>query len=170
MISLEQIHQLQSKVNRAVERMAELQEENDLLQSKLTGYEHRIVELENFIEEFRSEQKEIEEGIISALTHLDSLEEAVGGLSQGNAIPHGPVPVLAATFETDLNIENDRHPNDNTAPEHQTAPEAIDSAAPVDEQHVEVAFIEDASQEMPSSPDYETVEENAQHNQQLDIF
>lgn len=87
MISLEHIRQLQDKVNKAVDHLGNLQtekdllqEENDLLRSKISSYETRIAELESFIEEFKSEQSEIEMGIISALKHLDTLEEAVDEL------------------------------------------------------------------------------------------
>lgn len=87
MISLEHIRQLQDKVNKAVYHLGNLQaekdllaEENDLLRGKIHSYETRITELEAFIEEFKSEQSEIEMGIISALKHLDTLEEAVDEL------------------------------------------------------------------------------------------
>ncbi len=82
MISLEQIRSLESKVYKTVELMSVLQAENKLLKNSISKYEVRIEELEYMIEEFKDEQTEIEKGIISALTHLDSLEDAVGGLKQ----------------------------------------------------------------------------------------
>ena len=76
MISVEQIRLLESKVQAAVATLSSLQEENSMLKSKLTDYEKRIDELEYLIEEFKEEQTEIEQGIISALNKLDSLESA----------------------------------------------------------------------------------------------
>ena len=82
MISVEQIKQLQAKVQSAVDVIHKLRSENSLLASKLSGYEKRIEELEVFIESYKRDQSSIEEGIVAALKKLDSLEESV--LSDSN--------------------------------------------------------------------------------------
>ncbi len=77
MISVEQIHSLESKVLKAVDVIKSLREENDLLKTKLSGYEKRIEELEVFIDSFKQDQSNIEEGILNALKQLDLLEDIV---------------------------------------------------------------------------------------------
>ncbi len=77
MISVEQIHKLESKVLKAVDVIKSLREENDLLKEKLSGYEKRIEELEVFIDSFKQDQTTIEEGILNALNQLDLLEDIV---------------------------------------------------------------------------------------------
>lgn len=77
MISLEQIKKLEERVLAAVERIRALSAENATLKTNLTRYEQRIDELEKLVSAFKSEQAEIEAGILSALTQLDSLEDSV---------------------------------------------------------------------------------------------
>lgn len=77
MISVEQIQSLESKVLKAVDVIKSLREENDLLKTKLSGYEKRIEELEVFIDSFKQDQSNIEEGILNALNQLDLLEDIV---------------------------------------------------------------------------------------------
>jgi FtsZ-binding cell division protein ZapB len=95
MISLEQIKQLETRVHSAVARIQSLTAENTTLQESLTDYEKRIDELEKLISGFKSEQQEIEAGIIAALSQLDSLEDAVAespvDSADGSAQNHQPV-------------------------------------------------------------------------------
>jgi predicted nucleic acid-binding Zn-ribbon protein len=67
-ITFEQIQLLDNKVHK---------EENVALQTSLTSYEKRIEELELLIDSFKRDQGKIEEGILSALKQLDSLESSV---------------------------------------------------------------------------------------------
>ena len=94
MISLEQIRSLETKVHKAVSMLTAVQEENQLLRSKLGACENRVEELEFMIEEFKEDQSEIEQGIISALNHLDHLEDAVGGLKTGTQSAETAAPIL----------------------------------------------------------------------------
>ncbi len=77
MISVDQIRQLETKVRHAIEVIHTLREENDLLKTKLSGYESRIEELEVLIDSFKQDQTNIEKGIINALQQLDVLEDIV---------------------------------------------------------------------------------------------
>ena len=77
MISLEQIKELESRVHTAVARIQSLAAENATLKESLSNYELRIDELENLVTAFKSEQHEIEAGIVSALKQLDGLEDTV---------------------------------------------------------------------------------------------
>jgi len=76
MIRVEQIRLLESKVQKAVSLLSSLQEENSLLKTRLGEYEKRVDDLEYLLEEFKEEQQEIEQGIISALNKLETLETA----------------------------------------------------------------------------------------------
>jgi len=77
MISLEQIKQLETRVHSAVARIQSLTAENTTLKDSLSSYEGRIDELEKLVSAFKSEQQEIEAGIIAALSQLDGLEDVV---------------------------------------------------------------------------------------------
>lgn len=77
MITFEQIQLLDNKVHQAVDLIAALKEENIALQTSLTSYEKRIEELEHLVDSFKRDQGKIEEGILSALKQLDSLEASV---------------------------------------------------------------------------------------------
>lgn len=77
MITIEQIQELDQKVQAAVQRISTLKGENTSLQSKLGEYEKRIAELEILIDRFKQDQSEIENGIIRALEQLDHLEDSI---------------------------------------------------------------------------------------------
>ncbi len=77
MISLEQIRSLQERVHTAVSRIRTLSAENATLKERLESNEKRISELETLISAFKSDQEEIEAGIVAALRHLDELEDSV---------------------------------------------------------------------------------------------
>jgi chromosome segregation ATPase len=96
MIRIDQIRKLETKIQEAVELISQYKEENRLLKNRLSNYEGRIAELENLIDQYRDEQGEIEQGIIKALEHLDSLEGVVGSLKEDN-----PVDSVIAEQEAD---------------------------------------------------------------------
>lgn len=77
MISLDQIRQLEAKVHAAVATIQTLRTENHTLKGKLESYERRIEDLQHMVDAFKSDQAEIERGIVSALERLDALEDAV---------------------------------------------------------------------------------------------
>ena len=77
MIQLKHIEALDSKVKSALALIAALRTENADLLSKFDTYQTRISELEELIHEFKTDQGEIEEGILRALKQLDTLEDAV---------------------------------------------------------------------------------------------
>ncbi|HUW68793.1 MAG TPA: cell division protein ZapB [bacterium] len=77
MISLEQVHALESRVEKAVALIASLRTENASLRSGLATAEARVAELEALVAEFQKDQARIEAGIIEALRKLDSFEDSV---------------------------------------------------------------------------------------------
>jgi hypothetical protein len=99
MITLEQIKDLEDKIHKAVVALDKSRRENEELKREVGLQNSKIKELSAILDQYRSEQSEIEQGIISALEHLDSLEDAVSGV---NATKPAAVP------ETEENIyEND---------------------------------------------------------------
>ena len=77
MITIDQIQKLDRKVQAAVRLIGSLREENNSLKSKLDAYQKRIGELEVLIDQFKKDQIEIEDGIVSALAQLDQLEDSL---------------------------------------------------------------------------------------------
>jgi chromosome segregation ATPase len=90
MISVEQIRLLETKVQQAVSLLSNLQEENRTLRGRLGKYEERIDELEFLIEEFKEEQSEIEQGILSALNQLNELNESSANAKKQDEISEEP--------------------------------------------------------------------------------
>jgi len=75
MVTLEQIRQLDARVRRAIELISKLREENYTLKNRLAEYQDRIEELEVLISNFKEDQSEIEQGIVSVISELDHLDE-----------------------------------------------------------------------------------------------
>ncbi len=89
MVTLEQIRQLDARVHRAIELISKLREENYTLKNRLAEYQDRIEELEVLISNFKEDQSEIEQGIVSVISELDHLDEA----PQAAAAAARPSPV-----------------------------------------------------------------------------
>ena len=87
MVTLEQIRNLEAKVQRAVAYITDLKDENSLLQKSLEKYRKRIDELEVLIGEYKEDQNAIETGIKNALLHLDRLEDTI---AKTPAVPAAP--------------------------------------------------------------------------------
>ncbi len=75
MINLEQIRLLESRITRALELIRILKEENSTLRRGLESAQKRMRELENLVDGFKTDQKEIESIIVRTLHNLDDLEE-----------------------------------------------------------------------------------------------
>ncbi len=83
MLSLEQIQRLEEKVFRAVELIKALKEENNILKSELETANKKVEELEQIISDYRSNQVEIEEGIVKAIRQLEDLDS----ISASDSVP-----------------------------------------------------------------------------------
>jgi len=83
MVSLQQIKKLENRVLKAVEMINNLRDENVSLRGRLQGYENKILELEEIVEKFKNEQKQIESGIIEAIQKLDVLEDSYNSKVSG---------------------------------------------------------------------------------------
>jgi len=77
MISLEQIRLLEARINKAVELIRSLKDENKTLRRAVNAAQTRMRELEKLVGDFKSDQQEIEQCILRALENLDRLEEEV---------------------------------------------------------------------------------------------
>ncbi len=77
MIHLEQIRQLEIKINKAVDLIRILKEENQALKRTIDSSQNRMQELEKMVSEFKNDQDEIEKLILRALKNLDNLEDEI---------------------------------------------------------------------------------------------
>ncbi len=74
MITLDQVQQLEKKVNDAVDLINRLKSEKIVLEEKIETFEFQILELEEQTEKFNKDQNEIEDKIIGALNQLEEIE------------------------------------------------------------------------------------------------
>ena len=88
MLSIDQVRQLENRVEKAVRKINSLTEENQhlsdenkMLQEQLASVQTRVSELERSVEAFKEEQGRIESGILSALDKLSAFEDTV--MSEG---------------------------------------------------------------------------------------
>lgn len=91
MISLEQVLLLQKKVETAVEKIAllsnqvrQLNADNDALRSKCTELTKALSDKSELVTSLESDQTKIEQGILNALSRLDTVENAVLSGSSSN--------------------------------------------------------------------------------------
>ena len=77
MISLDQVYLLEQKVESAVEKIQQLQAENDALRSKCTELTNALSAKSEQLSNFESDQSQIETGIKKALDRLNSIENSV---------------------------------------------------------------------------------------------
>jgi|WetSurMetagenome_2_1015567.scaffolds.fasta_scaffold193952_2 FtsZ-binding cell division protein ZapB len=77
MISLDQILLLEQKVESAVEKITQLQVENDALRSKCSELSNAVSNKSEQLSSFEKDQNKIENGILKALDRLNSIENTV---------------------------------------------------------------------------------------------
>ena len=77
MISLDQVYLLEQKVESAVEKIQQLQAENDALRSKCNELTNALSAKSEQLSNFESDQNQIETGIKNALDRLNSIENSV---------------------------------------------------------------------------------------------
>ena len=77
MISLDQVYLLEQKVESAVEKIQQLQAENDALRNKCTELTTALSAKSEQLSNFESDQSQIETGIKNALDRLNSIENSV---------------------------------------------------------------------------------------------
>ena len=77
MISLDQVYLLEQKVESAVEKIQQLQAENDALRKKCDELTNSLSSKSELLSSFESDQNQIENGIKNALDRLSSIENTV---------------------------------------------------------------------------------------------
>ncbi|WP_314743918.1 cell division protein ZapB, partial [Treponema lecithinolyticum] len=77
MISLEQIRILEQKVESALARLKELQNENAVLKHENTELKTQVSELNETCSRFEQEEGKIEQGILHVLNRLNTMEDTV---------------------------------------------------------------------------------------------
>ena len=83
MISLDQVQLLEQKVGSAVEKITQLSAENAALRTKCAELQNALDAKSEQFNSFQSDQNKIEEGILSALDRLNTVENTV--LESANA-------------------------------------------------------------------------------------
>ena len=77
MMSLDQVLLLEEKVESAVEKIQQLEAENDALRSKCSELTNALSAKTEQLKAYESEQSKIESGIIKAIDRLNSIENTV---------------------------------------------------------------------------------------------
>lgn len=76
MLNIDQVQLLEGKVEKAVNLIKSLSDDNTSLKKEIEAKDKRISELENLILVFKDDQTKIEQGIISALNKLSAFENS----------------------------------------------------------------------------------------------
>lgn len=101
MISLDQVYLLEQKVESAVEKIQQLQAENDALRNKCTELTNALSAKSEQLSNFESDQSQIETGIKKALDRLNSIENSVlKTASQNTQAAQAAKPSVQAAVET----------------------------------------------------------------------
>ena len=74
MITLDQVYLLEQKVESAVEKIQQLQAENDALRKKCSELTNALSSKSEQLTSFESDQTQIENGIKKALERLNAIE------------------------------------------------------------------------------------------------
>ncbi|MFI3257541.1 MAG: cell division protein ZapB [Spirochaetales bacterium] len=91
MISLEQIKLLEKKVESALQKIVELQNLNSKLENENSDLQTEVELLKEHCSRFEQDEAKIEQGIISVLNRLNSIEDAVR--QEDVAIPNQQNPI-----------------------------------------------------------------------------
>ena len=83
MISVDTILLLQQKVESAVQKIEQLKAENDALRAERSELTKALSEKSELLSRFSADEKKIEDGILGALSRLDSVENALLDSSGG---------------------------------------------------------------------------------------
>lgn len=98
MISLDQVMRLEEKVESAVKKIQQLQEENAALRTKCDELTNALSLKSEQLSNFTSDQNQIEIGIKNALERLDSIENIV--------LKNGEHPVAQAASAATMNFNS----------------------------------------------------------------
>ena len=103
MISLDQVQLLEKKVESAVAKIVELQNENSELKQKCIAYKSRSEELQNQASSFEADQNKIEQGILHVLDRLNIVEDSVREVITNETTSENEVP---STNQVELSYDD----------------------------------------------------------------
>ena len=109
MISLDQVYLLEQKVESAVEKIQQLQAENDALRNKCDELTNALSAKSEQLSNFESDQSQIENGIKKALDRLNSIENSVlktAGQSIQTAQTAKPLVQTTAAATQQASVQN----------------------------------------------------------------
>ncbi|WP_022933237.1 cell division protein ZapB [Treponema bryantii] len=155
MISLDQVYLLEQKVESAVEKIQQLQAENDALRNKCTELTNALSAKSEQLSNFESDQSQIETGIKKALDRLNSIENSVlKTASQNTQAAQAAKPAVQAAVEA------------KAAAPVQSAPSPVEAAAtePSPAPQAEAQKPEAPLQSAPSFDTMDTVPETTESN------
>lgn len=121
MISLDQVHALEKKVEGAVSKIIELKNENIALKNRISILEKENAELNSKVSVFEKEQNRVEEGILSVLNRLDVVEDTVSSSAPADFIAPKTESVAddddvaAEPAEMDIRIHEEEPATDTAA-------------------------------------------------------
>ena len=177
MISLDQVLLLEQKVESAVEKIKQLEGENDALRSKCSELTNALSAKTEQLAAFESEQKTIESGIIKAIDRLNSIENSVlktagqshasGLAAAASKIAEESAPVTDMSFEQMTPVEEE--PAEEEAPIEE---EIVDEPTVEEEPPFEEVSIDEPIEEPVDDPiDEEPIEDpESKDNLGFDIF
>ena len=191
MISLDQVLLLEQKVESAVEKIRQLQDENDALRKKCSELTNALSSKSEQLSSFETDQNKIEQGIRKALDRLNSIENSVlkaaGQLKTpataaaeqkaapvANQIPQEPVKQAPV----EQKIIPQATPQVEPKVEPQVTPQSFETMKPVpaSEQAVVTDETDEVASEAPADEDFDSdfqgdyAEDNSQDNLGFDIF
>ena len=146
MISLDQVLLLEEKVESAVEKIQQLEAENDALRSKCSELTNALSAKSEQLAAYESEQNKIESGIIKAIDRLKSIENSVLKAA-GQTAPAG----LAAAAAKVAAAEQAPSPVEEPAPVEQE--EIIEESVETEEEQPAMNF--DSMEPVTEEPDFE---------------
>ena len=155
MISLDQVYLLEQKVESAVEKIQQLQAENDALRNKCTELTNALSAKSEQLSNFESDQSQIETGIKKALDRLNSIENSVlKTASQNTQAAQAAKPAVQAAVEA------------KAAAPVQSAPSPVEAAPaePAPAPQAEAPKPEAPLQSAPSFDTMDTVPETSETN------
>ena len=90
MISLDQIRTLESRVQRVISRLQQVEAENRELRERAAAGKQRLTQLQQQLDRHSEDQAEIERGILSTLEQLDQVDTE----AEPHAVPEPEPPAL----------------------------------------------------------------------------
>lgn len=167
MITLEQVLLLDEKIQKAVDTITTLRQENTSLKTRLGEYQTRIEELEVLIKDFKNDQGEIEEGILKALKQLDMVDSSTSEATPDDTPAETEADSMESEADTESTAESSPEPETTSAsaPVTESAEPAVESETDDESETAPSSYEQEMDTE--TSPEEENPEDGAV---ELDIF